>query len=205
MKKMEIHENLKLENLFIDGEKEIWKQVNTIEGLEMFKDMYYVSNFGRIKSVGGKFGDRVMKQSNDKDGYLIVGLRTSDGKQKRIRVNRLVAFAFVSGYKDGLICNHLDERKKNNHYSNLEWCTVAENNVHGTRTKRAAEKLAMAVVGTCVKTGNVIKFDSTRDASRCGFHSGSVSNACRGEYNPNGKLGGTNIYRGYRWSYVESA
>lgn len=192
-----MYRDLSLENLVVDGEVEVWVQVNTINELENVREWYWVSSFGRVKSFGGR-KDKIMKQCDNSRGYLFVGLQMLDGKRKTLRVNRLVAFAFVSGYEDGLVCNHLDEQKKNNHYLNLEWCTIAENNVHGTRTERTSK----AVIGTCVTTGEVIEFESTCDAGRNGFNQGAVSSACRGEFNSQHKHGGTNVFKGYRWKYA---
>lgn len=186
-------EKLELSDLVIDGAREEWKQVNTIEGLEMFHDWYWVSNFGRVKSIGSRMGERILKQA-DSQGYLIIGLKKTNGKNKMMRVHRLVAFAFVDGYEDGLVVNHLDEQKKNNHYSNLEWCTIADNNIHGTRMKRLAEKQSFKVIGRCIKTGVTISFPSTQEAGRKGFSQGNVASCCRGE---------RKTHKGYEWKYVK--
>ena len=55
-----------------------------------------------------------------------------DGKAKRYRAHRLVAFLFLDrppNYRE-LIINHKDGNKLNNHYSNLEYCTYYYNNYH---------------------------------------------------------------------------
>lgn len=47
------------------------------------------------------------------------------------RIHRLVAKAFVNGEnEDNNIVNHIDGNKENNHYSNLEWCSISYNNKH---------------------------------------------------------------------------
>lgn len=45
-------------------------------------------------------------------------------------VHRLVASAFVEGYEEGKVVNHIDCNPSNNRASNLEWLTQAENLRH---------------------------------------------------------------------------
>lgn len=71
---MEIHENLELGNLVIGAEVEVWKKVNEVEELEMFRDWYWVSSFGRVKSTRGN--KKILRQATNKGGYLRVGLMT---------------------------------------------------------------------------------------------------------------------------------
>lgn len=196
-----VYENLELEDLIVNGEAEQWVQINRIKGLSEVKDYYWISNFGRVKSIGGR-KDKILKQSGQRNGYLYIDLMTSDGKRKGMLVHRLVAFAFVEKYsKERNQTNHINEVKTDNRASNLNWMTAKENANHGTRNKRVAEKRSMPVVGECVKTGKVIEFESIKDAERSGFHSGNVSSACRGELSSHCKHGGTDVFKGYRWKY----
>ena len=45
-------------------------------------------------------------------------------------VHRLVASAFIEGYEEGKVVNHIDCNPSNNQASNLEWLTQAENLRH---------------------------------------------------------------------------
>lgn len=50
---------------------------------------------------------------------------------KKIRyIHRLVAFYFVPNVKNLSEVNHKDGNKRNNHFSNLMWCTRSENIQH---------------------------------------------------------------------------
>lgn len=97
--------------------KEEWKDVIGYE------DYYKVSNTGKVFS---KRKNRMMTQRENSKGYKYVQL-SKDGKVHMMFVHRAVAIAFVKGYKHNLVVNHKDFNNKNNHYSNLEWITQADN------------------------------------------------------------------------------
>ena len=83
----------------------------------------------KIYSNGDIVGVRNKKLSPDitKHGYEQVAIHG-----KRYKVHRLVAFMFCNppcNYKE-LTVNHIDGNKRNNDFSNLEWCTHLENNKH---------------------------------------------------------------------------
>jgi len=113
---------------------EKFKQVIGWEGI------YEVSNLGRIRSLNRLVNTqwktkkpvkgRLMKQHEDRYGYLYVHLRDAP-KSKKLKVHRLVAFAFIKGQKETV--NHIDGDKHNNILSNLEWATWTENNQHAKR------------------------------------------------------------------------
>ena len=79
------------------------KQINKIKGLEHINDGYYVSYDGRVFSLRDKHGTVSMsnkhelKQYEKTGGYLNVALTTKHNKTNYLRVNRLVALAFVKG------------------------------------------------------------------------------------------------------------
>ena len=83
---------------------------------------YEVSSCGRVRNI--KTG-RILKQFTNTQGYYVLSI---DGRSKR--VHRLVADSFYDGDHTGLDVNHIDGNKKNNHISNLEWCTRSENVRH---------------------------------------------------------------------------
>lgn len=104
-----------------------------------FEELYECSTHGTIKSVdritphNARRNGVVLSPKFNRGGYMQVTLYKF-GKQKMITVHRLVALTWVDGYFEGAVINHIDEDKTNNHYTNLEWCTIAHNNQH-SKTK----------------------------------------------------------------------
>lgn len=58
-----------------------------------------------------------------------------NGKKRRWKVHRLVAFLFAEG-DSRLDVNHIDYNKLNNYFENLEYKTKAENVAHSARGGR---------------------------------------------------------------------
>lgn len=98
---------------------ETWKPIPGYMG------KYEVSDAGRVRSL---LTDRTLRlQSNGR--YLHV--RLSDGGDIRLHlVHRLVMHAFVGTNETKRSVNHLNGIKTDNHLSNLEWTTPAENSAH---------------------------------------------------------------------------
>ena len=59
-----------------------------------------------------------------------------EGKVGTINVHRLVALAYIPNPDSKPAINHIDADPLNNHVSNLEWCTIRENNQHTIRLGR---------------------------------------------------------------------
>lgn len=105
-------------------ESEIWKDIKGYEGL------YQVSNLGRIKSFS-KRKELIRKPTKNKkrNGYLEISL-FKNNKEKRFKVHRLVAEAFIPNPENKEEVNHIDGNKSNNNKNNLEWVTDKENKEH---------------------------------------------------------------------------
>lgn len=86
---------------------------------------YIVYPDGRVIGKRGKF----LTPSDNGRGYLIVSLYV-DGKVITKAIHRLVAEGFIINLKRLPEVDHKWPDKKNNHYSNLRWCTRSENIEH---------------------------------------------------------------------------
>ncbi len=102
---------------------EIWKPVKGFEGI------YEISNFGRLKSFKTDKNGFILQQTNKKNGYFSVVLK-SRFLTKHTRIHRLVAEAFIDNPENKKEVNHIDLNKQNNHFKNLEWVTPKENIKH---------------------------------------------------------------------------
>lgn len=91
-------------------------------------------------TVVGKRGQIMVPRDNGR-GYLILGLM-KNGERKTIAVHRLVAMCFVENPYDYPEVNHKDGDKRNNHFSNLEWCE------RGYNIQHAFEKELRSATGT---------------------------------------------------------
>lgn len=174
--------------------KEVWKDIKDYEGL------YQVSNLGRIKSLsrfhytgwGKNKGyikkEKILKPRYDKKGYQMVVLY-KNGIGKNFKVHRLVAEAFIPNPNNLPQINHKDEIKRNNIFTNLDWCDCKYNNNYGNHKTFGNKKVIMLD-----KNNNKINiFDSINEASKkTNIIATSIGKCC----NKKQKTAG-----GYVWEY----
>lgn len=91
-----------------------------------FGNTYQVSEVGVVTSHLG----RVLSHQVCRKGYHRVVLLSGRKHRLNAAVHRLVALCYVPNLDNKLEVNHKDGDKDNNHFSNLEWCTTAENIKH---------------------------------------------------------------------------
>jgi hypothetical protein len=112
-------------NLMEPTEGETWRTIDEAPA-------YSVSTLGRVKndSTG------ILMAQVEWEGYLSVTLRLSPGPQKKFKVHRLVALAFLPAPSDprGLTVNHKHGRKDLNVPEELEWMPHSDNVKHAWET-----------------------------------------------------------------------
>jgi len=109
---------------------EEWKDIVEFEGL------YQISNHGNFRKHPDKQGKcrknpkplGRAKQLN-RWGYEYIDLCKNNQKSKKT-VHQVVAAAFIADFTYGMIVNHKDGNKLNNHITNLELSDYVHNNIH---------------------------------------------------------------------------
>jgi hypothetical protein len=166
-----------------------------------YEKRYQVSDKGRVRSTTSKYskGYKVLAQMADSRGYLQVSFKR-EGKQKSFSVHRFVAEAFLLREKGRDQVNHIDEDRRNNFLSNLEWVTCAENMNYGSGKDRT--RLAKVVSGAAhpVVKLNLITEDSIfyycsagLAASSVDDHVGHIIKCCKGKRSD---------CKGFKWRYA---
>lgn len=111
------------------------RDIKTLGDYTITEDGVIISHPRPYKLRGGKIGytkEMVLKQTVQ-NGYHIVTIHL-EGKKIQTKTHRLVAKLWIPNPENKPAVNHIDGNKDNNHYTNLEWCTNAENNYHAYRT-----------------------------------------------------------------------
>lgn len=151
-----------------------WKNINT--GIDELDEKYEVSDTGVVRSVDRNITyisgvtrfhkGKVLAQIPDKDGYLKVGLH-SQKINKMVGVHRLVARSFIKNDdpENKIYINHKDENKRNNVYTNLEWCTAYYNNHYGVRAVNQRIHTGFPCLVINPITGNIRHFFTITEAS----------------------------------------
>lgn len=153
------------------------KQICTLKGYENIRDIYFITDKGKVISHGSnnlKFIEKTkeLKLYEKTGGYLNTALVTNNQKTRHIRVHRLVAIAFIDNPQNKPYVNHKDENRQNNVIDNLEWVTPKENNDWSVSKKVYAYNL----------NGELVKeYTAVGDVREDGFNRGHASACCRGE------------------------
>ena len=160
---------------------EEWKPIKGYEGL------YEISNLGRIKRVNYK---RMLKNyTNKRNGYEYVGL-CKGGIKKTLRVNVLVAEAFIEKLDGSNQVNHKDGVKTNNVVENLEWVTQSENMLHAYKSG-----LQVPLYKKVIRLDDKKIYDSVKDcAVDMNCSTAAITRVC---------LGDRSNYKGLRFAHYE--
>lgn len=163
----------------------MWKVIPGTNG------KYSVSENGEVRNNELK---RNLKTAETYNGYLRVRIN-----KKMIRVHRLVAELFIENPNGCTQVNHKDGNKKNNHFSNLEWCTAKENIAHAYKTglKKVSYKNIKSptpVIQMDLQNNPIKVYPSIRDAEReTGIDNSRISKVCKGK---------KKTASGYKWQYA---
>jgi len=159
---------------------EVFRNVGEFEGKD-FSD-YEISSYGLLRNVRGIYLTPV-----EPCGYYAYQL-SLNGQKVEVRAHRLVAHAFCDGRTPARnIVHHKDANRKNNHYSNLAWCTQQEN----TEFSRARPVDHLTLDGVFVAT-----YRSMAVAARAvGTSPVGICNACSGKQHTAG---------GFKWRYAQA-
>lgn len=173
--------------------EEIWKDINELG------DYYQISNFGRtrrkarwVNSITGvdgkrKLRDKFATQQDNGNGYLQLYV-CINSVRKMLYIHRLVAQYFLP-HSDKNFVNHKDGNKKNNHASNLEWVTPAENLRHasemglmacGERTKNSKLTTTQIIAIRRLYSINP-KFNRTKVAKKVGVADSTIHKIINGQ------------------------
>lgn len=147
-----------IENLLVEKDQEIWKDVLGYEG------MYQISSLGRVKSLSRKGGNGSLKKEAflkpclEKKGYFRYKLY-KNSKALNFLAHRLVANAFIENPLNKISINHIDSIKTNNSIDNLEWVSVLENNCHkSSKIKSSSKYIGVSFYKRLKKWESYIKF-----------------------------------------------
>ena len=147
-------------------------------------NLYKISEYGnvihlsrKVKSVHSKTGYRTTKEKElktqtNKYGYNYIILADKYGNRKHHLIHRLVAKTFLENNNNYISINHKDEIKTNNHYSNLEWCTIQHNNLYNNRQ----EKINVVLQNTVKSKKPIQQFDKQNNLIQ---EFQSINEACR--------------------------
>ena len=128
---------------------ETWKTITGYEG------RYQVSDLGRIRSLtrkvnnshngGYEVSGQILKPRSDKDGYLMTDF-WKNGNKTTVKIHRLVAIAFIEGFDDTKVVDHINGVRNDNRASNLRWVSQSQN-LHNRRQSTSES----GVVGVCFR------------------------------------------------------
>ena len=123
------------------------EEFRVIQGYEN----YSVSNLGNVINNKSKYILKPFK----KNGYLYIAISIA-GKNKHLRVHRLVGLAFILNPANKPSIDHVDNDRTNNNVSNLRWATIQENN----RNRNVCNRLGLKGVYECRLFNNSLIYNA---------------------------------------------
>ena len=153
--------------------------MNMTARVNEFKDFKVIPHFPRYEI--NRYGTIRDTEKNSyvaqsvSNGYLVAYLipevdkdRPHAVKTSLKRVHRLVALTWLPPPTDPekIEINHKDGNKQNNHVSNLEWVTKAENALHANKYLRYTTGVSLRCRTRNFETGEILEHASIQEAAR---------------------------------------
>lgn len=136
---------------------------------------YSVSTEGEVRKDTTNY---ILSQSAQQD-YKFVGL-IINGKQKRMRVHRMVALTFIDNPDNKPYVNHINGNRSDNNVENLEWVTPSENTQHAVSTGLFKSSRTRAVIQYNLNGEQMATFESASEAARqTGGSQSKITMCCR--------------------------
>ena len=136
---------------------------------------YSVSTEGEVRK---DITNYILSQSSQQD-YKFVGL-IINGKQKRMRVHRMVALTFIDNPDNKPYVNHINGNRSDNNVENLEWVTPSENTQHAVNTGLFKSGRTRAVIQYNLNGEKMATFESATEAARqTGGSQSKITMCCR--------------------------
>ena len=136
--------------------EEVWKDVPGWEGY------YEVSNFGRARNARTK-----KFKPHDINNYGYARLQCYNGKHRaKPFIHKLVALLFVEGFVKDFVVNHKDGDKLNNVFTNLEWVSKSDNDIHAYAVLGRDRKRKDTPVKLVTSDNTVLFFNTICDCGR---------------------------------------
>ena len=136
---------------------------------------YSVSTEGEVRKDTTNY---ILSQSSQQD-YKFVGL-IINGKQKRMRVHRMVALTFIDNPDNKPYVNHINGNHSDNNVENLEWVTPSENTQHAVNTGLFKSGRTRAVIQYNLNGEQMATFESATEAARqTGGSQSKITMCCR--------------------------
>jgi len=96
-----------------------------IKSLDFF---YEINENGTIlRNIKSKKQIKIYLDKHHSKGGYYAAFISFKGKVKRLMIHNLVAECWLGDKPEGYVIDHIDRNSRNNHYSNLRYCTISEN------------------------------------------------------------------------------
>lgn len=152
-----------------------------------YEGLYAITSCGKVWSYKSK---RFLKPEILPKGYLRVNLY-KNGKMTHHLIHRLVAMAYIPNPNELPHVGHDDDIPSHNWVNNLYWTDFLENNNHGNRIEKAAQKHKKQVKQMTLNGDFIKLWDGCVDAEKA-LGIKSIYRAANGSRKSAG---------GYRWEY----